>query len=173
MGRETVLVTGVSRGIGAAIATALTAAGHDVVGLSRTKPDGFQGTHYAIDLGEVSAKEQLHEIADRHAPGRLVANAGIASSADLMTTTDDDFERVQRVNVQSIIWAMQSCAPHMTKDRFGRIVVIGSRAALGKKERIAYATSKAALLGLVRTAALELGADGITVNLVAPGPIET
>ncbi|MEM1306017.1 MAG: SDR family oxidoreductase [Pseudomonadota bacterium] len=173
MGRQTALVTGVSRGIGAAIATRLNAQGYDVVGISRSTPDGFAGTHYAVDLGASDAKARLADIAAEHKPGRLVANAGIAGAADLLATTDADFEQVQRVNVQSVIWAMQACAPHMTADAFGRIVVVGSRAALGKKERISYATSKAALEGLVRTAALELGPDGVTVNIVAPGPIET
>lgn len=173
MARQTALVTGVSRGIGAAIATRLNAQGYEVVGISRSKPDGFDGTHYAVDLGASDAKARLADIAAAHKPGRLVANAGIAGAADLLATTDADFEQVQRVNVQSVIWAMQACAPNMKADAFGRIVVVGSRAALGKKERISYATSKAALEGLVRTAALELGPNGVTVNIVAPGPIET
>ncbi|MEL6621314.1 MAG: SDR family oxidoreductase [Pseudomonadota bacterium] len=173
MGRETVLVTGVSRGIGSAIAARCSVDGFATIGLSRTPPETFHGEHYAVDLNSVASRDLLTEIANDHAPTRLVCNAGVASSSGILDETDESFERVMRVNVQSIVWAMQACIPHMKAVGFGRIVVIGSRAALGKRERIAYATSKAALEGLVRTTALEVGGDGITVNLVAPGPIET
>jgi NAD(P)-dependent dehydrogenase (short-subunit alcohol dehydrogenase family) len=87
--------------------------------------------------------------------------------------TDDDFERVMRVNLQSVVWAMQALVPHMREARFGRIVTVGSRAALGKERRAVYASSKAGIVGLTRSMALELGRHGITVNCVAPGPIDT
>ncbi len=174
MARETVLVTGVSRGIGKAIAADLSGRGYAVVGLSRSAPaDGFDGIHRAVDLGAPDAKARLMEIAAEFAPGRLVANAGISGAGTLEETTDADFAEMFRVNVQSVMWAMQAVAPAMRADGFGRIVVLGSRAALGKRARIAYATAKSALTGLVRTTALELGPAGITVNIIAPGPIET
>jgi NAD(P)-dependent dehydrogenase (short-subunit alcohol dehydrogenase family) len=78
-----------------------------------------------------------------------------------------------RVNLLSVIWAMQALAPTMRAEGFGRIVTLGSRAALGKPGRGVYSASKAGIVGLTRTMALELAEAGITVNCVAPGPIET
>ena len=173
MGRRTILVTGVSRGIGAAIAARCSVDGYEVVGLSRTKPDDFDGIHHAVDLGEKDAKAALADIAQRHAPCRLVANAGIVTPGPVETAEDDDFERTMRINVQSILWAVQAMLPAMRSERFGRIVTLGSRAALGKRERAIYSASKAAVVGLTRTLALELAAHEVTVNCVAPGPIET
>lgn len=174
MARDTVLITGVSRGIGLAIAQRLHRSGCKVVGLSRgDPPSAFEGVHRAVDLTAAGAKAQLTAICEEFAPGRLVANAGIALAGSLQDVTDADFETTMRLNLQSVIWAMQAATPAMRRDGFGRIVAIGSRAALGKRERIAYSASKAALSGLVRTAALELGEHAITVNIVAPGPTET
>ncbi|MEM7775666.1 MAG: SDR family oxidoreductase [Pseudomonadota bacterium] len=173
MARNTVLVTGVSRGIGRAIADRLAAGGYQVVGISRTLPEDYAGIHRCIDLSQATAKAQLADVVAEFAPGRLVANAGISSGAGLLDVNDGDLEDVWRVNLQSVVWSMQAVVPTMQADKFGRIVVIGSRAALGKAERTAYAASKAALGGVVRTTALEFGRDGITINIVAPGPIDT
>ncbi|WP_420393036.1 SDR family oxidoreductase [Acuticoccus sp.] len=170
---ETVLVTGVSRGIGAAIAARCAADGLNVVGIARTRPNDFAGDFRAIDLSGPDARGALAAIAEEVAPTRLVANAGLVRAETLDATTDDGFEATMRLNVQSVIWAMQAVTPAMRAARFGRVVLIGSRAALGKTERITYSASKAALGGIARSAALELAADGITVNVVGPGPIET
>ena len=174
MARDCVLVTGVSRGIGKAIAARLADDGYRVVGVSRSRPEGFPGEHRAIDLSDApAAKAALAEIAAEFAPQRLVANAGIAAGSGIGEVTDDEIESVLKVNLQSVIWCMQAVMPAMRSGGFGRIVLIGSRAALGKAQRIAYASSKAALGGLARTTALEVGRDGVTINVVAPGPIET
>ncbi|MEO0819474.1 MAG: SDR family oxidoreductase [Pseudomonadota bacterium] len=173
MAGETVLVTGVSRGIGAAIATRLADDGLTVIGVSTRPMPAFRGVHAAIDLSEPSAKTALAELAGEHRPLRLVANAGIVTSGLIESVTDADFEATLRVNLQAVLWSMQAVLPAMREARWGRIVAVGSRAALGKTSRASYSASKAGLGGLVRTAALELGPASITVNTVAPGPIET
>lgn len=173
MGREHVLVTGVSRGIGKAIAQRLSEDGYTVIGISRRPAEGFRGIHRAVDLGQPEAREALAGIAAEFAPLRLVANAGVVEAAALDAVTPEQFAHAMRVNLESVIWAMQAVAPAMREARFGRIVTLGSRAALGKAERAVYASSKAAVAGLTRSMALELGPHGITVNCVAPGPIDT
>lgn len=173
MDKPNVIVTGVSRGIGAGTAKYLTAQGYHVIGLARTEPGRFDGTFRKVDLADPSAKEVFEEIASEFAPTRLVANAGYVDAKALEDVTDEGFDQTIRVNLQSQIWAMQAMIPAMRAAQFGRIVMIGSRASLGKPERATYSASKAALTGLARTAALELAPDGITVNVISPGPFET
>lgn len=174
MSAGSTLVTGASRGIGRAVSDRLAAAGQDVIGIARQAPNDFPGTFHTADLGdEKAAKQVLAEIAANHPVLRLVHCAGLITPARIDEVTNAQFDAAMRLNVEAAIWAMQAVLPAMRKARFGRIVVIGSRAGLGKATRLTYSTSKAALLGLTRTAALELAAEGITVNNVAPGPIET
>jgi NAD(P)-dependent dehydrogenase (short-subunit alcohol dehydrogenase family) len=91
----------------------------------------------------------------------------------LADTRLDDFDAVIRLNVRVAVQCVQALLPGMTKARFGRILNIASRAALGKELRTSYSASKAALIGLTRTWALELARHGVTVNTIGPGPIET
>ncbi|WP_187298724.1 SDR family NAD(P)-dependent oxidoreductase [Marinobacter sp. F3R11] len=170
---NTVLVTGVSRGIGKATANYLAGKGYHVIGVARTDPGDFPGTFRQIDLNDVSAKEVFASIAEEFSPTRLVLNAGYVDAKLFEDMDDEGFEQTIRVNLQSQIWAMQALIPAMKKHSFGRVVLIGSRASLGKVGRASYSASKAALSGLARTSALELGPHGITVNVISPGPFET
>ncbi|MEM9147489.1 MAG: SDR family oxidoreductase [Pseudomonadota bacterium] len=172
MGRDTVLLTGASRGIGAAIAQRLSADGHQVIGIARGPAEACAHQR-SIDLSQPTAKAELAAIGAEFGPCRLVANAGIVTLGALETVSDADFEATMQVNVQSVLWSIQAVAPAMKAAGFGRIVTIGSRAALGKVGRASYSSSKAAVTGLTRAMALELAPHGITVNCVAPGPIET
>lgn len=171
-GRDTVLLTGASRGIGAAIARRLTADGLSVIGISRG-PAEQCAHHRSVDLSAPAAKAELAAIGAEFGACRVVANAGIVTLGDVLGVADADFEATMRVNVQATLWAIQAAVPAMRAAGFGRVVTIGSRAALGKSGRAAYSSSKSAVTGLTRTMALELAPDAITVNCVAPGPIDT
>jgi 3-oxoacyl-[acyl-carrier protein] reductase len=168
------LVTGVSRGIGEAIAADLSRRGHHVVGLARSKPAAFDGTFFAVDMSNATAlAATLAEITGRHRITGLVNNAGVAQVAALERATPAEFDMMMAVNVRAVMQTMQAVIPPMKAAGFGRIVNIGSRAAMGKDGRLIYGASKAAVLSMSRTAALECAGHGITVNCIAPGPIET
>ena len=103
----------------------------------------------------------------------LVNNAAIVAPASLEDVTTDDFDKVVALNLRAVIECTQAVVPAMRAARFGRIVNISSRAAIGKELRTVYAATKAGVLGMTKTWALELGPCGITVNAIGPGPIET
>ncbi|WPB58363.1 SDR family NAD(P)-dependent oxidoreductase [Xylophilus sp. GOD-11R] len=174
--KETVLVTGGSRGIGRATVERLVEDGYAVVNLDIAAPLQLAAgeTHIAVDVSDEAALRQaLAEATARGPITRLVNNAGIVRPAGIDAATIGDLHAVTAVNLAASIACVQALLPAMRAAKFGRIVSISSRAALGKGERIAYAATKAGVHGLVRTLALELAADGITANAIGPGPIAT
>ena len=174
MDKPVTLVTGVSRGIGLAIAHEQIQRGHHVVGFARSKPDNFPGTFVSVDLADRKATAAaLADVTRRFKVLRLVNNAGIARFTALDGKADAVFDEMMAVNVRAVLQCIDAVAPAMRAARFGRIVNIGSRASLGKQGRLVYGASKAAVTGLTRTAAIEMMRDGVTVNCIAPGPIET
>ncbi len=169
------LVTGGSRGIGAAIVRKLLARGLPVVILDREEPAEPSAARFVrCDLTDLQATQAaLAAITAENAMLWLVNNAGIAAPATLEETTMEDFDRVVAINLRACILAAQAALPAMKAAGQGRIVTISSRAALGKELRTAYSATKAGVIGLTRTWALELAPHGITVNAIGPGPIET
>ena len=173
---ECAVVTGGSAGIGRAICETLLAEGRRVVSLDRS-PTTFAHarlTSIEVDLGDRAATRRVAaEVAATHAPTTLVHNAGVIRPALLADVKLDDLDALVELHLGAAIQLVQALLPGMRERRSGRIVLISSRAALGAATRTAYSATKAALLGMARTWALELAADGVTVNVVAPGPIRT
>lgn len=170
------LITGASRGIGRATAERLAADGHRVIGLARGKPAGgrFPGDFFAVDLADRKATaEALRGIAARFEINGLVNNVGLHRPQRLEELDLDAFDAVINVNMATAIQCAQACLPAMKRERFGRIVNISTELVLGLETRTAYSAAKAGLISFARTWALELAAYGITVNAIAPGPVDT
>lgn len=166
--RERVLVTGGASGIGAAIVAQQRALGREVVVIDK-QPGGI-----VADLGDAAQVEEALRQALADGPiHRLVNNVGYIRVANLEELDIDDALRTYEINVVAAMRCAKALVPGMRDAGFGRIVNIASRAALGKAGRSAYSGSKAGMIGITRTWALELGQHGITVNAISPGPIRT
>lgn len=171
-----VLITGASQGIGRAIAMRVTQDGYRVINLDQKAPKSLLDgeIYHAIDLMDPKAIAELLPQIQRQTPVvRLINNAGFIRPGALENASIDDFEAVMALNLRAPMLLAQQLLPQMRKAQFGRIISIASRAALGKEERTVYAASKAGLLGMTRTWALEMAQFGVTVNAVGPGPIAT
>jgi acetoacetyl-CoA reductase len=157
------LVTGAARGIGAAIASRLRADGLEVVTLDRD-----EGCDLRVDL----LRDEVPPLVD---VGVCVSNAAITDTvAPAHRMTADQWERDLAVNLSGAFRAVQACLSGMRERRYGRIVVISSGAARGGLPgQVAYAASKAGLLGMVKTVAAENIGRGITANAILPGMVAT
>lgn len=169
-------ITGGARGIGAGLAEALVARGYRVVALDREAPrHALAGVEYRrVDLGDRAATEAAADalVAEGDVT-HIVHNAGAIRPALLPQARGEDIAALAQVHLGAALTLTQAVLPGMRARRFGRVLFTGSRAALGVPTRSAYAATKAGILGLARTWALELAGDGITVNVVSPGPIRT
>ena len=170
------VVTGASAGIGEAIARRLLDRGHTVVTLQRHAP-AIQHPNVRFEAVDLSDMEATRAVAARVAhdyDGRyLVNNAGANCPALLDDATIDELRYVTDITLGAAMLLIQAFVPAMREARFGCIVNVSSRAAMGKMGRTVYSTAKAGLLGMTRTVAIETGPHGITVNAVVPGPVET
>ena len=175
MGRS-VLVTGGSRGIGLAIATAFKEAGDQVAVTYNTSPppEGFLGVKCDItDQEQVDAAFDAIQ-AEQGPVEVLVANAGITRDTLLLRMSDDDWDAVLQTNLTGSFRVARRAAKGMLRLRKGRIVFISSVVGLlGSPGQVNYAASKSGLIGMARSIARELGSRGITANVVAPGFVET
>ncbi|MFO7747731.1 MAG: SDR family oxidoreductase [Orrella sp.] len=176
MEQKKVLVTGGSGGIGRAIAQRLTQEGYQIVNLDRVKPNTpvANEQYIEVDLLDIEAtRAVLEALAQQGDVLRVINNAGFIRPATLEDTTTEDFQAVVNLNLRAPILVAQTLLPAMRRANFGRVINIASRAALGKELRTAYSATKAGLLGMTRTWAMESAADGITVNAIGPGPVAT
>jgi 3-oxoacyl-[acyl-carrier protein] reductase len=172
--QRTFLVTGASKGIGLALSSRLASAGHHVVGVARGEQSGFPGTLVSIDLADSKrSKEALADLVRHYSFDGVVNNVGLVRLKRLGEIELEELEEVLRLNIHPTILAVQTILPTLLEKGWGRIVNITSLVILGMVNRTAYAAAKAALTSFTRTWALELAETGITVNAVAPGPVDT
>lgn len=173
---RTVLITGGNRGIGFAIAEAFLTQGHRVAVTARSGegPAGSVTVRADVTDGE-SLDAAIAEVENTLGPIEVVvANAGITRDTLLLRMSDEDFEQVINTNLTGVFRVVKRSIKSMVRQRFGRIILISSVVGLyGSAGQVNYASSKAALVGFARSLTRELGARGITTNVVAPGFIET
>ncbi len=182
------LVTGGNKGLGKAMARGFAEAGADVVIASRHEKElktaldeilagtGGQGAYCVTD---VSVREDVKKLAQfaLEKMGRvdvLVNNAGMNAPQAIDAITDDTWDRVLEVNLSSVMALTRELVPQMKQRRWGRVVHISSiMGQVSKEKRNVYSATKAALIGMARASALDLGPFGVTVNCIAPGPFMT
>ncbi len=181
------LITGGGRGIGLAVAEALSAAGAAVALLGRSQPMldraaaalrvlGGRALPLACDITDVAqVRDAFQQTRAELGPiAILVNNAGVTASVKFADTDDETWERIMRVNATAPFYCCREAVPDMVARGGGRIINIASVAAIhGLPYSSAYSASKHALLGLTRSLALELGRQGITANAICPGWVET
>jgi 3-oxoacyl-[acyl-carrier protein] reductase len=173
---RTVLITGGNRGIGFAIASEFVALGHRVAVTARSGegPEGSLTVRADVtDAASIDAAFTQVE-AELGPVEVVVANAGMTRDTLLMRMTEDDFTDVIDTNLNGAFRVAKRASKGMLKARFGRIVLVSSVVGLlGSAGQVNYSASKSGLIGLARSITRELGARGITANVVAPGFIET
>jgi NAD(P)-dependent dehydrogenase (short-subunit alcohol dehydrogenase family) len=170
----TALVTGGASGIGAEICRGMLEAGYEVIAVDRNTPEASHPRlhHMNVDLLDAEAtREVADDLVDRFRVSHVVHNAGAIRPALLPAVQQGDLHDLVQLHLGAALLLVQAALPAMREAGFGRIILISSRAALGAETRRVYSATKAGIIGLARTWALELAPSGITVNVVAPGPI--
>lgn len=173
---RTALVTGASVGIGRAIAEELLEQGAHVLAVSR-RPTGIDHprlTDLCADLSDPAATAALADtLRARGDVDILVNNAGIVRNTPLEDVSEQEFDTFVNLHMRAALLLAQAVVPGMKTRGFGRIVNMSTRAIVGLQNRTVYAGTKAALIAMTRTWALEFGPFGVTVNAIAPGPVLT
>ena len=184
---QVALVTGASRGIGAAIAAMLARLGAQVVGTATSEQGGAAITQHLcvispgsrgekLDVNDAGACDELvQRVAATHgSPTILINNAGITRDQILLRMKEDDWDAVVATNLRSVFRLSKACLKGMMKARYGRIISISSVVgSMGNAGQANYAAAKAGIEGFSRSLAREVGSRAITVNVVAPGFIDT
>ena len=178
------LVTGATRGIGKAIATALVEQGATVIGTATSESGAQSISDYLGSNGkgwvlDVSSSESVDAVikeitAEYGSPTVLVNNAGITRDNLMMRMKEEEWDQVINTNLTSVFRVTKACLRGMTKAKFGRVISISSVVgSMGNGGQTNYSAAKAGLEGFSRSLAAEIASRGITVNCVAPGFIET
>ena len=185
---QVAVVTGAARGIGRGIASVLGAEGAHVVicdldgaaaerAASELRAEGIDALPIPVDVTDRAGVEAMAAtVQERH--GRIdivAANAGIYPNVELSAVDDATWDRVMDINVKGALHTVQACLPAMLVRGYGRIVLMSSITGpiTGQPGYSAYGASKAAMLGFMRSAAIELANAGVTVNAVLPGNVQT
>jgi len=174
--RKVAAVTGGSAGIGKAICQDLLDKGYQVISLARRASDISHARMHSIEvdlMDRAATAEAARQLAHQYEVTTLVHNAGVIRPAPIAEVKLDDLDALVDLHLGCAIQLVQSVLPAMRSQHFGRIVLMSSRAAVGAQSRTSYSATKAGMLGMARTWALELAPEGITVNVVAPGPVRT
>ena len=174
----TAIVTGGSAGIGEGICRHFVNAGATVINIDRNPPERNEDDRYRFFQADLSDAGATREIAAE--VGRqfdevncIINNVGTPTPGNLEDVKDREFDTGVNLHLRTPLVLAQTFVPRMKCRRFGRIVNISSRVILGKKARTVYSATKAGMIGLTRSWALEFGSFGITVNAIAPGPVLT
>jgi len=173
--KKTVVITGASKGIGLATSQRLAQAGYQVIGVARSTPKQvFPGKFLTCDFGSEKETDCLiRMLLDNYHVDSLVNNVGAGGPEPLGAISLDTLRTLYDINVRTAVQMTQGLVGKLKEQKWGRIVNLASRAIFGVPGRTSYAAAKSALIGCTRVWALELASYGITVNVVAPGPIET
>ncbi|PLC55860.1 short-chain dehydrogenase [Pollutimonas nitritireducens] len=174
--RRIAVVTGGSAGIGAEICRQMLEADYEVISMARRAPEFIHPRLHSVqvDLLDAQATTQASaDIAQQYPVSHVIHNAGVIWPKLLRDVSLDDLQGLTQIHLGAAISLVQAVLPGMENRCFGRIVLMSSRGALGLPTRTAYSATKAGMIGMARTWALELAPKGITVNVVAPGPVQT
>ncbi len=176
MNHYTAIVTGANKGIGADVADRLLEQGYTVVSIARSAPTRKHPKLHSVEA-DLLDPDAVCKAADHIKASfdvtHLIHNAGMIWPNLVEEATPADITGLAQLHLGSALTLLQASLPGMKKRQFGRVMFNASRAALGAPTRTAYSASKAGMIGMARTWALELAQHGITVNVVAPGPILT
>lgn len=176
MSADVAVITGGSRGIGADLAKRMLSEGYQVIAIARHPVDFSDPKLEFIEadlFDQHAVTDVAEDVAKRFNVTHFVHNAGAIWPNLVEQAMPDDIIGLAQLHLGSALTLLQSFLPSMKGQHFGRVIFNASRAALGTPTRTAYSATKAGMIGMARTWALELAQHQVTVNVVAPGPIQT